>query len=345
MRLQVVIPLAVVVSVSFFVASPRATDCEAVDGIEFICDQSGPEDLAAIPDSPWVIASSREANNGGLRLIDRRDHTTTILLRSETPRERLDRTTYDSCPGPIVSIEKEQFSSHGLYLQPGEGKQHTLYVVHHGTRESVEVFEVNANITPPQLTWVGCAVAPDDNLSLNSVVGLPGGGFAATSFRMLDMPFADLQAGAISGAVWEWQSGKGWHEVPGTETAGPNGLEVSEDGAWLYIGGWGRSAFIRVSRGQDPVVRDDVPIGFRIDNLRQGPDGSILATGQAGIGGKQTSNVAVVNPRTLEFEEIIQYDDNDIFKSATTALAVNDEFWVGSFQGDRIARFSSRGVR
>ena len=88
-----------------------------------------------------------------------------------------------------------------------------------------------------------------------------------------------------------------------------------------------------------------MPIGFRIDNLRQGPAGSILATGQAGIGGKQTSNVAVVNPRTLEFEEIIQYDDNDIFKSATTALAVNDEFWVGSFQGDRIARFSSRGVR
>ena len=213
MKLQVVIPLAVVASVSFFVASPRATDCEAVAGIEFICDQSGPEDLAAIPDSPWVIASSREANNGGLRLIDRRDHTTTILLRSETPRERLDRTTYDSCPGPIVSIEKEQFSSHGLYLQPGEGKQHTLYVVHHGTRESVEVFEINANITPPQLTWVGCAVAPDDNLSLNSVVGLPGGGFGRPARGLRRAPYAGRPGPASGLRGAPGQSHRGTHQL------------------------------------------------------------------------------------------------------------------------------------
>ncbi|MEO2005359.1 MAG: hypothetical protein ABGY41_14830 [Candidatus Poribacteria bacterium] len=31
--------------------------------------------------------------------------------------------------------------------------------VHHGTRESVEVFEVDADATPPALTWVGCAPA------------------------------------------------------------------------------------------------------------------------------------------------------------------------------------------
>ena len=96
-----------------------------------------------------------------------------MLLRSETPREQLDRATYDSCPGPIVSVEKEQFSSHGLYLQPGESRQHTLYVVHHGTRESVEVFEVDADVTPPQLTWVGAEyVARADVWPLDPSAGL-----------------------------------------------------------------------------------------------------------------------------------------------------------------------------
>ena len=181
-------------------------------------------------------------------------------------------------------------------------------------------------------------MAPD-NLSLNSVVAIPDGGFAATSFRMLDGSMDDVRAGKISGAVWEWQTGAGWHEVPGTETSGPNGLEISAAGAWLYVGSWGSSAFIRVSRGQNPVLRDAVAVGFRIDNLRRGPGDSILATGHAGTDDAPTTNVATVDARTLQFEEIVRYRDDDTFSKGTTALHVGGQLWVGSFQGDRIARF------
>ena len=68
--------------------------------------------------------------------------------------------------------------------------------------------------------------------------------------------------------------------IPGSEASGPNGLEISKDGKWLYVAVWGGQAFIRLSRGQTSVKRDVVPIGFRVDNLRWAPDGSLFAARQ-----------------------------------------------------------------
>ena len=340
MRVLTLLGLTVVLALPAGTARPRAAGCEAVGNVQFICGQSGPEDLAAIPGGRWIIASSYPENNGGLRLIDIQNLTTSIVLPTATPRERLDRTAYPSCPGPIASVEKEQFSTHGLYLREGADAQHTLYVVHHGTRESIEVFEVDGRAQPPAMTWVGCAVAPD-GLNLNSVVGLPDGGFAATSFWTVGTgTMEDARAGKISGVVWEWHQGAGWAMVPGTETAGPNGLEISPDGKWFYIGGWGSQSFIRVSRDQGPVQRDEIPAGFHIDNLRAASDGSILATGQNfGAGAPPTSHVARVDPDAMQLQEVIRHPVSESFGMATTALLVGDELWVGSLQGDRIARF------
>ena len=67
-----------------------------------------------------------------------------------------------------------------LYLAQGSDDAHTLLVVHHGSRESIEFFEVGAGDGPPTLAWTGCAVAPE-GARLNSVVALPGGGFATTN--------------------------------------------------------------------------------------------------------------------------------------------------------------------
>ena len=57
--------------------------------------------------------------------------------------ERFDRKEYGACPGPLAAA---QAVTHGLYLKPGRGSVHTLYAVHHGDRESIEVFEVNAKV-------------------------------------------------------------------------------------------------------------------------------------------------------------------------------------------------------
>src|SRR5207248_7132771 len=176
------------------------------------------------------------AANGALRLITLRDKTTTVLFPSAASKERPNKKIYDSCPGPIGS-EGDRFRAHGLYLRPGPNAVHTLYVVHHGDRESIEVFEFDTRAKPPTLTWIGCAVAPDP-IGLNSVVGLADGGFITTNFanRGADAAaFTRIMAGEINGELWEWHTDSGWKKVPGSEAAGPNGIEISNDLKTLYI--------------------------------------------------------------------------------------------------------------
>lgn len=317
----------------------EAAACDAEGDVQFVCDQSGPEDLIVIPDSGWVIASGFPEGSGGLRVIHVEELSTVTLLPSSSPREEWDETKYGQCPGPIVSVEKERFSTHGLYVEPAGNSLFTVYAVHHGSRESIEVFEIEIATPAPILTWVGCVVAPE-GLDLNSVVALPEGGVAATSFRNLGAPIEPVMAGNISGAIWEWHGDVGWEKVPGSDMSGPNGLELSSDGDWFYVGGWGNQSVVRLSRGKDPVQRAEVFSDFRVDNLRIVEDGTILAAGQGSKGAPNTSsNVARIDPDTFRLTEIIRHDDTTVFGTGTVAIEVGDEIWVGSLRGDRIARF------
>ena len=320
-------------------AGVRAAGCDAVGNVRFICDQRGPEDLAVVPKSDWVLSSGM-VSNGGVRLINMRDRSTTVLFPSAQSSERLNQKKYGSCPGPI-GPEGDKFRAHGLYLRPGRSAVHTLYVVHHGARESIEMFELDARPKVPRLTWIGCAVAPYP-IGLNSVVGLSDGGFIATNFFARGADAAARQrmmAGEINGEVWEWHPATGWKKVPGSESAGPNGLEISKDGKWLYIAAWGAQTFIRLSRGQTPVKKDSVPVGFRLDNLRWAPDGTLLAAGQGGVEPSQTSNVVRVNPATLKVEELVNHPQIEGFGVTTVAIQVANELWLGSLRGDRVAIF------
>jgi len=213
-----------------------------------------------------------------------------------------------------------------------------------GNRESIEAFEFAARAKPPALTWVGCAIAPDP-IGLNSVVALPDGAFATTNFqpRGAARGRANMQAGGKNGGLWEWHSGTGWKIVPGSEASGANGIEISKDGKWFYMAGWGGQTFIRIPRGQTSVKRDEVPVGFRLDNLRWGADGSLLGAGQlmpgAGGGAMATSRVIKINPNTLTMQDLISYPYNDTFNFSTAAIQLGKEIWVGSVRGDRVARF------
>jgi hypothetical protein len=323
-------------------APAKAAGCDPVGTIQFICGFSGPEDLVAVPGSDWVIASG-DAAPGAITLVNTRDKSTTPLYPSPSLALRLDKKTYDSCPGPIDPQEKDKFRAHGLALRSGRGALHTLYVVHHGNRESIEVFEFDARAKTPALTWVGCAVAPDP-IGLNSVVPLPEGGFASSNFlpRVPNGGRAVMPAGQKNGELWEWHTGTGWKIVPGSEASGANGIEISKDGKWFYMGGWGSQTFIRFSRGQTPVKRDEIPVGFRLDNLRWAPDGSLIAAGQelppAGVT-TVVWRVVKIDPTTLRVQELLRYPSDDVFGFATGAIQVGKEIWVGSVRGDKIARF------
>ena len=329
MRSVKLLSMLVAVSVSLGIVQRNAATCEAVGEIQFICDVISPEDFAIIPGAEWVIASG-DQEGGRIQLISVRDKTATPLFPTSTRSERLDGTTYPTCPGPIDPQEGNDFRAHGLYLKAGSDGVHTLYVVHHGHRESIEVFEVDARATRPTLTWVGCAVAPDE-LGLNAVVALTEGGFATTSPR--------------TGDVWEWHTQSGWARIPGSEDTAPNGLEISRDGRWLYIAGWREEKLTRLSRGQTPVQKDVIEMGFRPDNLRMSSDGAVIfAAGHGNVQEpreltQETSNVARVDPQTLAVQRIFQHPHIDGFGGSTAAIHIGSEMWLGTYRGTMIAYF------
>src|SRR5690606_21524711 len=135
-----------------------------------ICGQRGPEDLVALG-SQWVVAGAYTGAGGFelIRIADRRSHT--AYPSSEAKHEH-DRQTYPDCPGPP---EAGRFTTHGVYVTPGDGPEHKLFAVGHGARESIEVFTIDTRPATPVVTWIGCAVAPDP-IGLNAVRGLPDGG-------------------------------------------------------------------------------------------------------------------------------------------------------------------------
>ncbi|MDX1562612.1 MAG: hypothetical protein R3305_06770, partial [Gammaproteobacteria bacterium] len=233
------------------------------------------------------------------------------------------------CPGPP---DTDAFTTHGVYVEPGDGPLYKLFVVGHGARESIEIFEVNTRVGLPSVAWIGCVVAPDP-LGLNSVRGLPDGGFLTTNFNPRGTPMQGMMNGTVNGELWEWHPDTGWQEVPGSEASGANGVELSDDGETIYVAAWGSQSFFTLTRGVEPPVREEIDLGFRIDNIHWARDGRLIGAGQVG----QDWRVVLIDPETLEVEEIYRQDDMPGFGGGTVALEVGDTLWVGSYRGDRIA--------
>lgn len=304
-----------------------------VDGadVKFVCGQQGPEDLVVVPGGQWVVTGVF-GGTGGINLIRVSDRTTTKAYPAASAKDRLDAKVYTACPGPP---DVSKFTTHGLSLVPGRGNVHRLFVVGHGAREAIEVFELDARPKTPVLTWIGCAVAADP-IGLNSVRGLADGGFIASNFLPRGGTQAATQrmmAGEKNGELWEWHTASGWQKVPGSDAAGANGLEMSEDGRTLYVAAWGSQSFFRLSRGSAAPTRDEIPLGFRVDNIRWARDGSILAAGQ----GTGETVVVKINPRTLAVTPVLKRPGQPGFNGGTVAVEVGNTYWIGSFAGDRIA--------
>ncbi|MEZ4588209.1 MAG: hypothetical protein R2909_17665 [Gemmatimonadales bacterium] len=333
-----------------------AQECGGVGEAKFLCLSATAEDMVAIPGSDWIVLS------GELRAVDTRDGSEVTLF---SPDPRFDRTLYSACPGPLTGREMEErrFRAHGVNLRPGTNGVHTLYVVHHTGRESVEVFELDARGRAPTIAWIGCAISPE-GVTGNSVAVLPDHGFALTNF--LDRSLggflgADgarvrgkLGRGERTGEVWEWGPERGWVKVPGSEGSGPNGIEASPDGKRLYLAEWGARKLIELSRGESSPTRRETSLDFHPDNLRWQADGSLLVAGQrgtveailsdclsAGDCSEVATSVAAIDPQSLGARDLVRaYPANQHFAAGTTALRVRDEIWVGStYRGRRIARF------
>jgi hypothetical protein len=324
-------------------APPAPPPCTNNGDTQFICGQQAPEDLVVLPGNQWVVAGSY-SGTGGINLIRVSDRMSIKAYPAPTSRDEFDAKTYKSCPGVPDAATKAKFQTHGLTLREGRNGVHTLMAVTHGAREAIDVFTVDTKTPTPTLAWIGCVVAPDP-IGLNSVRWLDDGGFIATNFLPRGNPqgMAELQKGGKNGELWEWHTASGWQKVPGSEASGANGIEISKDGKTIYVAEWGSQSFFRLSRGAKEPKRDEIPLGFRIDNIRWARDGSLLGTGQANVGGgpgqPMQTVIVKIDPKTLKVTEILRRPAVPGFSGGTVAVEVGKQLWVGSYTGDRLAIF------
>ena len=68
--------------------------CEAAGPVKFVCGQSGPEDLVAVPGTRWLIASAF-GGDGGLFAIDTRAASSTKVYPVAAAAAKLDKAVYD----------------------------------------------------------------------------------------------------------------------------------------------------------------------------------------------------------------------------------------------------------
>jgi len=347
------LPLALLLLLGCAVADAADDGCQSSGEYSFICGPQNAEDLVLVPATNWIISSGM-APGAAIYLIDSQGKTWTELYPADAPLARQNMETYGACPG---SPDPNNFISHGLNLRPGENGHSTLYVVGHGGREAIEVFDVYATGARPVLTWTGCVLMPE-GMKANSVASLNDGSLLATVPLYLGKTITEAIAGQSTGAVYAWSPGdSGFTLVQGTELPYANGIEVSADGQEIYVVSSGLFTVVAYSNSNPArQLRTTKALAFVPDNLHMGSDGSLITAGLAAddpVCGKvhgpnefdlgefascpRPFIVMSIDPRLMEGTDLARGPANERFSNITMALPVGGEIWIGTFAGDRIA--------
>jgi len=330
-------------------SGPPLAACGVHGNIEVLCGTRSPEDLELTPDGKYLIATQfvnlgRNATTGyGMALFDIAKKTFTKMAVTDEP----DKAWGDAaCPGPIG----DALVSHGESLAKRKNGTWALYVVNHGGRQSIEMYELKPTGGSYALVWRGCEVAAHD---YNDVAILPDGGFVGTYPTGLGNggnggPFS----GAVTGYVARWTPGKGEAELPGTRMRYPNGVIATPDGRTLYINEFaGKQVFkYDLSAGK---TMGSVAVEFLPDNLTWTKRGRILAAGVKGARGDcpegsgrpciQGFGVAEIDPAKMQARPIFDSTTTDPHEPAliggvSVALEVGNSIYLGAFQGERLAK-------
>ncbi|MCB2073763.1 MAG: hypothetical protein H6917_16550 [Novosphingobium sp.] len=339
----------------------------AAEPDRLICGFENVEDMVALPDSPWIVGSGigdAFFQKGGLYLFHRETATGRKLVLDVADGVEA-RAPYDACPGPADPV---QFSAHGLGLKSNPDGTYNLYVVNHGGRESIEVFEIAMDDGGPQVGWIGCIISPGKSMP-NSVAARPDGSVVMSASYAGDFAvpnFADIAANGMPeasgdmeqvreamkyGAVFTWSPGAGWKKVPNSALLGNNGIELSADGKWAYVNSWPGASVTHMPLDPGLGKAHEIRLGFHPDNIRYGFNGKLVATGHTASEEAvsvcvMTNNPACaldyksaeIDPVTYEVTEIFDGTGTRHFGVATIGLRTEDALWLGSVRSHCIAK-------
>src|SRR3984957_2550879 len=325
--------------------APPLAACGVHGDIEVLCGTHSPEDLELTPDGEYLIATQfvnlgRTGSAGaGMALYDLANKTFSKMAVTDAP----DKSWGDAaCPGPIG----DALVSHGESLAKRRNGAWALYVVNHGGRQSIEMFEVKPAAGSWALVWRGCEVAAHD---YNDVAILPDGGFVGTYPTGLSTggtagPFG----GAVTGYVARWTPGKGESEIMNTRIRYPNGVVVSADGRFMYLNEFSAGQVYKYDLKNEKVL-GSVKVDFLPDNLTWTKEGRLLAAGGKGARGDcpagsgrpciQGFGVAEIDPAKMQARAIFDSAAHDpLIGGVSVALKVGDSIYLGAFQGDRLVK-------
>jgi sugar lactone lactonase YvrE len=320
-----------------------ADPCAPSNGLQYICGPVASEDVAQVPGTRWLIASSLNLGQPDrFWLIDARSHLAAPLRVGglAAPRHARAVQRASGCTGPP---DPAGLSTDGLALGPGARGRHRLYAANHGDRNAIEVFELDARGLKPTLRWIDCAPMPPGTLP-NAVTPLPDGGLLVVSFHDPNDPqaWARMARGEHTGRILAWHAGHGFHVLPGGTMSGGNGIALSPDGRWIYASAWSGRRLVVLSRHDGS--RREIRLDFMPDNLHVLPDGTLLVGGQratvdavaacTGPHCPQPWLIARVNPRSGSVQTLLSGEGTAEVDYACGALLVEGTLFV-TVRGDR----------
>jgi hypothetical protein len=303
-----------------------------------------PEDLVSLPGSPWIVVSAMRSQKrrGGLLAAHRdRNGPATEIRWSE--RAEKGRLGYDL------------FDPHGISARRLDEDIYELLVIDHGDGEAVDRLLVDTSDDRPVIVE-GERIIQPPHTSGNALAHMPDGGFVLTSmFDPNDAgKLSKFAHGQPTGGIWRWMPREGWRRFGSLELSGANGIAAAPDGSTIYVSEWSARRVWRLGPGGEPTGYAQTD--FLPDNLRWTSNGKLLLAGQSArpeqVFGCEARGepcplafeVAVVDPDTLVLESKVRADEEQArawgFGGATGALEVDAELWVGSFTGERIAKFA-----
>lgn len=324
------------------IAALTAFSCHALDA-EFI-DVANGEDLVALPNSPWILASSMASpsNPGGIYAINSHDHRVYHLYPPEGDVPVTESAENSPCPSPPGRL-----APHGLSLARTDNGDVMLYAVNHEGRESIEIFSVRQNdkqAKPPSLAWRDCLPMPE-GASANSVTaGATGVVYATVAGPYFDLP-SRIEPFPSSGVI-ALKPGGSWYTLAAFDNRLTNGIAMSADNKRVFVADWyqGSVLVLDTDNPGNPVAT--IELGFLVDNLRLGDEGSLWAGGHIANHGDvmrcynsdarqcaQPFGIARIDPESLEVYCQDRLPALEQFDTATVALANGGRLWLGTVRG------------
>jgi hypothetical protein len=334
--------------------APPLMACGVHGDIDILCGTRSPEDLELTPDGKSILVSQFVNGPGGagvagLMLFDLAKKTFIRIMPTAEPRKDWGEP---ACPGPIG----DALRPHGISLLKRNNGAVQVYVVNHGGRESIEMFELKQSGRTSDLIWHGCVVSKE---AFNDVAAEPDGGFIATHPTALQPPAPpagqgkgapsfDLFSGLPSGYVSRWIPGKGETELPGTRTGYPNGVLVSSDGRYMYFNAWTAKEVHKYDLKESKET-GMVKLDFMPDNISWTSRKTMLAAGVKGARGdcpagsgtpcNQAFGIAEIDPARMEAKTVFDSAGKGaLIAGVSEALQVGNSIYIGAFQGDRIVK-------